>query len=280
MLAVTALVVLLPASVQSQGGTVVAAGRPQHVLSSRRPRDRVSRRRTPAWHRPGRDRLELGLPLPRRRRPAPLDDCSGRGPPRCVLGSTHRRRTDAPAHRTPRRHRGPPRTHPACQRENRCGAGCGWAAAQRRSGRWSVHHARGHGWPGRRAARAHDGLPRRRRPGLAGRPPRWRERDPAARPPVLRELVPAARLSDPQPFGGRAGAGDGLPLGRARAARGIDAYPGRTIFTAPELISAPSAPGSMGEATIAVDPDTDRAIAAWQAPGGAIDYSLRALGGG
>ncbi len=63
------------------------------------------------------------------------------------------------------------------------------------------------------------------------------------------------------------------------AARGIDAYPGRTIFTAPELISAAGALGSTGEATIAVDPHTDRAIAAWRTPGGAIDYSLRALGG-
>ncbi len=63
------------------------------------------------------------------------------------------------------------------------------------------------------------------------------------------------------------------------AARGIDAYPGRTIFTAPELLSAPAAPGTTGEAAIAVDPDSDRAIAAWRAPGGAIEYSLRALGG-
>ncbi len=63
------------------------------------------------------------------------------------------------------------------------------------------------------------------------------------------------------------------------AARGIDAYPGRTIFTAPELVSAAGAPGSTGEGAIAVDPDSDRAIAAWRAPGGAIEYSLRALGG-
>jgi hypothetical protein len=71
------------------------------------------------------------------------------------------------------------------------------------------------------------------------------------------------------------------PLGEQAvyAARGIDAYPGRTIFTAPELISAAGALGSTGEAAIAVDPDTDRAIAAWRTPGGAIDYSLRALGG-
>jgi hypothetical protein len=64
------------------------------------------------------------------------------------------------------------------------------------------------------------------------------------------------------------------------AARGIDAYPGRTIFTAPELISAARAPGCTGEAAIAVDPDSDRALAAWRTPDGAIDYSLRAVGGG
>lgn len=61
------------------------------------------------------------------------------------------------------------------------------------------------------------------------------------------------------------------------AARGIDAYPGRTIFTAPELVCGAGAPGSTGEAALAVDPDSDRAIAAWRTPAGAIDYSLRAL---
>ena len=63
------------------------------------------------------------------------------------------------------------------------------------------------------------------------------------------------------------------------AARGIDAYPGRTVFAAPQRISAPGAQGSTGEAAVAVDPDSDRAIAAWRTSAGAIDYSLRALGG-
>ncbi len=63
------------------------------------------------------------------------------------------------------------------------------------------------------------------------------------------------------------------------AARGIDAYPGRTIFAAPEQITTPGASGSTGEAAIAVDPDSDRAIAAWRTSGGTIDYSLRAVGG-
>ncbi len=63
------------------------------------------------------------------------------------------------------------------------------------------------------------------------------------------------------------------------AARGIDAYPGRIVFAAPQRISAPGARGSTGEATVAVDPDSDRAIAAWRTSAGAIDYSLRGLGG-
>ncbi len=60
------------------------------------------------------------------------------------------------------------------------------------------------------------------------------------------------------------------------AARGIDTYPGRTSFSAPEQITAPGASGSTGEAAIAIDPDSDRAIAAWRTSDGAVDYSLRA----
>jgi hypothetical protein len=63
------------------------------------------------------------------------------------------------------------------------------------------------------------------------------------------------------------------------AARGIDAYPGRTIFGAPEQIVAPGSSGATGEAAVGVDPDSDRAIAAWRTSGGAIDYSLQAIGG-
>jgi hypothetical protein len=74
----------------------------------------------------------------------------------------------------------------------------------------------------------------------------------------------------------------GLDLGEEAlyAARGIDAYPGRTIFGPPEQVSAPGASGATGEAAVGVDPDSDRAIVAWRTPGGAIDYSLSALGGG
>ena len=62
-------------------------------------------------------------------------------------------------------------------------------------------------------------------------------------------------------------------------ARGIDAYPGRTIFGAPEQIVAPGTSGASGEAAIGVDPDSDRAIAAWRTSGGAIDYSLHSVSG-
>jgi hypothetical protein len=63
------------------------------------------------------------------------------------------------------------------------------------------------------------------------------------------------------------------------AARGIDAYPGRTIFGAPEQIVAAGASGTTGQTAIGIDPDTDRAIAAWRTPGGTIDYSLHSVGG-
>jgi hypothetical protein len=62
------------------------------------------------------------------------------------------------------------------------------------------------------------------------------------------------------------------------AARGIDAYPGHTIFGAPEQIVAPSTSGTTGQAAIGVDPDSDRAITAWRTPDGTIDYSLHAVG--
>lgn len=56
------------------------------------------------------------------------------------------------------------------------------------------------------------------------------------------------------------------------AARGIDASPGRTIFGAPEQVAGP---GPIGAASVALDPASDLALAAWQGPGGSIDYSIR-----
>jgi hypothetical protein len=56
------------------------------------------------------------------------------------------------------------------------------------------------------------------------------------------------------------------------AARGIDAAPGKTIFGAPEQVAAPS---PVTNATLALDPGSDRAVAVWQGLGGSIDYSIR-----
>ncbi|HEY3959123.1 MAG TPA: hypothetical protein VGL68_01285 [Solirubrobacteraceae bacterium] len=55
-------------------------------------------------------------------------------------------------------------------------------------------------------------------------------------------------------------------------ARGIDARPARTIFGEPEEVAAP---GPNSGATVALDPDGGRAVAAWRGEGGAIDYSIR-----
>jgi hypothetical protein len=98
------------------------------------------------------------------------------------------------------------------------------------------------------------------------------------------------RAADVGASGGRAAGGNaaGGNAGRSRleygdqalyAARGIDAYPGRTIFSASQPVSAAGGDGVEGEeAAVGVDPDSDRAIAAWRTPGGAIDYSLHAIG--
>ncbi len=56
------------------------------------------------------------------------------------------------------------------------------------------------------------------------------------------------------------------------AARGIDAYPARTIFGEPEEVAAP---GPDSGATVALDPDGGRAVAAWRGEGGEIDYAIR-----
>ncbi len=56
------------------------------------------------------------------------------------------------------------------------------------------------------------------------------------------------------------------------AARGIDASPGITIFGGPEQVAPP---GPNSEATLAFDPDSDRALALWRGADGAIDYAIR-----
>jgi hypothetical protein len=69
----------------------------------------------------------------------------------------------------------------------------------------------------------------------------------------------------------------GLDLGSQTifAARGFDAYPGHTAFAAGELIAPP---GPNSEATIALDPDSDRAVAAWRTGTGQLAYAIRAPG--
>jgi hypothetical protein len=70
----------------------------------------------------------------------------------------------------------------------------------------------------------------------------------------------------------------GLNLGSQAifAARGFDAYPGQTAFTPGEQV-APTGPNS--EATIALDPASDRAVAAWRTGAGLLAYAIRAPGG-
>jgi hypothetical protein len=56
------------------------------------------------------------------------------------------------------------------------------------------------------------------------------------------------------------------------AARGIDAYPVRTIFGEPEEVAAP---GPNSDVAVALDPDGGRAVAVWRGEGGQIDYAIR-----
>lgn len=56
------------------------------------------------------------------------------------------------------------------------------------------------------------------------------------------------------------------------SARGIDGSAGRTLFGAPEQVAAP---GLNSNATVALDPGNDRAIAAWRGAGGEVHYAIR-----
>ena len=69
----------------------------------------------------------------------------------------------------------------------------------------------------------------------------------------------------------------GLDLGSQAifAARGFDAYPGGTAFAAGEEVAPP---GPNSEATVALDPDSDRAVAAWRIGAGELAYAVRAPG--
>jgi hypothetical protein len=56
------------------------------------------------------------------------------------------------------------------------------------------------------------------------------------------------------------------------AARGFDAYPKQTIFGHPEEVTPP---GPNSDATVALDPGNDHALALWRGQGGALEYAIR-----
>jgi hypothetical protein len=80
-----------------------------------------------------------------------------------------------------------------------------------------------------------------------------------------------ALWSEPQPSPA------GLDLGAQAifAARGFDGYPEQVKFADPELLAPP---GPNSDATVAFDPDSDRAVAAWRTGAGTLAYAVRAPG--
>ena len=100
---------------------------------------------------------------------------------------------------------------------------------------------------------------------------------PAGSDALLAALAPGpndealALWSEPQPTA------TGLDLGEQAiyAARGFDGYPERVKFAVPELVAPP---GPNSDATVAFDPDSDRAVAAWRTGSGALAYAVRAPG--
>jgi hypothetical protein len=100
---------------------------------------------------------------------------------------------------------------------------------------------------------------------------------PAGRDALLADIAPGpndealALWSEPQPTAA------GLDLGSQAifAARGFDGYPEQVKFAAPELIAPP---GPNSDATLAFDPDSDRAVAAWRTGAGALAFATRAAG--
>jgi hypothetical protein len=93
---------------------------------------------------------------------------------------------------------------------------------------------------------------------------------------LLSALAPGPRDDAVALFTETATGSDGKPATSGQtlwAARGIDAAPGRTLFAQPEQV-APA--GVLAGASVAVEPSSDRALAAWRGVGGQILYSLRA----
>jgi hypothetical protein len=61
------------------------------------------------------------------------------------------------------------------------------------------------------------------------------------------------------------------------AERALDVAPGITLLSAPEVVASPT---RLEAATLAVDPDSGRAVAAWWRPAGVVSYAVRAASGG
>jgi hypothetical protein len=74
--------------------------------------------------------------------------------------------------------------------------------------------------------------------------------------------------------------GPDLREGGVYVARGGDEHPDRTRFGAVQEIVPAGAMGTNGEAGIGVDPDSDRAIAAWRTPTGGVESSVEGLAAG
>jgi hypothetical protein len=97
----------------------------------------------------------------------------------------------------------------------------------------------------------------------------------AGRDALLADLAPGpdddALVLWSEPQQGAVGRPD-LDRNAIFAARGIDGSSGRPVFARPELIAPP---GPNSDATVALDPDSDRALAVWRGAGGALEYALR-----
>jgi hypothetical protein len=61
------------------------------------------------------------------------------------------------------------------------------------------------------------------------------------------------------------------------AAHGTEVSEGRASFSEPEQVAAP---GPVSDATVALDPDSDSAVAAWQGEAATIEYSIRRASAG
>ncbi len=78
-----------------------------------------------------------------------------------------------------------------------------------------------------------------------------------------------ALWTEPQQTGG--GAPD-MSRQAILSARGLDVSAGRTRFGAPEQVAPP---GPNNDATVALDPSDDAAVAAWRGEGGRVRYAIR-----